>query len=138
MPEETRKLFDVAHPGKSPADAASKPVIVSNRPVMQDPMMLRHDEAIKSLPPHGGGLMPVHDNVVPEEPLLGQKAEPVADTNVMVNEEPQFGKLIEDGAYFVHVKGARSSKLFARIFLLAGALIAMAALGYYTVTFLKK
>src|SRR4051812_22365228 len=34
------KVFDVSKPGKQAASATSRPVIVTNRPIMQDPMML--------------------------------------------------------------------------------------------------
>lgn len=33
------KVFDVAHPGKSKPSATSRPIIVSNRPILQDPMV---------------------------------------------------------------------------------------------------
>lgn len=33
------KIFDISKPGKTNATATSRPLIVSNRPVMQDPMM---------------------------------------------------------------------------------------------------
>jgi hypothetical protein len=33
------KVFDVAHPGKSKPSASSRPIIVTNRPILQDPMM---------------------------------------------------------------------------------------------------
>ena len=34
------KVFDVAKPGKAAADATSKPIIVTNRPLMADPMVV--------------------------------------------------------------------------------------------------
>lgn len=34
------KIFDIARPGKSMPDATSKPIIVTNRPMLQDPMMV--------------------------------------------------------------------------------------------------
>lgn len=36
------RVFDVAKPGKSAATATSKPVIVSNRPILQDPMVIQN------------------------------------------------------------------------------------------------
>src|SRR4051812_25582987 len=33
------KVFDVAHPGKSKPSASSRPIIVTNRPILQDPMV---------------------------------------------------------------------------------------------------
>lgn len=35
----TTKVFDVSKPGKTASQATSRPVIVSNRPIMQDPMV---------------------------------------------------------------------------------------------------
>ena len=44
------RIFDVAKPGTlPPADATSRPVIVTNRPIMQDPMMA--PQAASDLPP---------------------------------------------------------------------------------------
>jgi hypothetical protein len=39
------KVFDVARPGKSSASATSRPVIISNRPILQDPMVSTVDSA---------------------------------------------------------------------------------------------
>lgn len=33
------KLFDVARPGKTPASPSARPLVVSNRPMLKDPMM---------------------------------------------------------------------------------------------------
>ncbi|HXR49612.1 MAG TPA: hypothetical protein VN778_01120, partial [Verrucomicrobiae bacterium] len=35
----SKRIMDVAHPGKSAPSSTSKPVIVTNRPIMKDPMM---------------------------------------------------------------------------------------------------
>jgi hypothetical protein len=35
----TAKVFDVAHPGKSKPSSTSRPIIISNRPLLQDPMV---------------------------------------------------------------------------------------------------
>lgn len=40
LAKNASKAFDVSRPGKSAAVPTSKPVIVGNRPIMQDPMML--------------------------------------------------------------------------------------------------
>ncbi|HSX47527.1 MAG TPA: hypothetical protein VLF63_02015 [Patescibacteria group bacterium] len=37
-------VHDVAHPNTSAADASSKPIIVSNRPIMKDPMVKNNDK----------------------------------------------------------------------------------------------
>lgn len=41
----TKKIVDVAHPGKSAPSATSKPVIVSNRPLIKDPMVNANETA---------------------------------------------------------------------------------------------
>lgn len=38
-PDNTKKVFDISHPGKTTPSATSRPVIVTNRPIMKDPMM---------------------------------------------------------------------------------------------------
>jgi len=45
-PDEGKTIIDVAHPGKSAPAANSKSVILSNRPLLKDPMMV--DEAAPS------------------------------------------------------------------------------------------
>jgi hypothetical protein len=37
------KFFDVARPGKSAPASTTKPVLITNRPVLQDPMMVTHN-----------------------------------------------------------------------------------------------
>ncbi|HSX37106.1 MAG TPA: hypothetical protein VLG13_03270 [Patescibacteria group bacterium] len=37
--DSPKKVFDVARPGKSTPDATARPIIVTNRPILQDPMM---------------------------------------------------------------------------------------------------
>jgi hypothetical protein len=49
------KVFDVAKPAKQvPAAATSRPVIVTNRPIMQDPMMLSNETVAESASRTGG------------------------------------------------------------------------------------
>ena len=40
----SKKVMDVAHPGKSTPAATSKPIIITNRPIMKDPMMAEENE----------------------------------------------------------------------------------------------
>lgn len=46
----TKKAMDVAKPGKVPADASSKPIIVTHRPIVQDPMVKSDTEISDLLP----------------------------------------------------------------------------------------
>ncbi len=43
-PASPRTIIDVSHPGKTAPSGTSKPVIVTNRPILKDPMMVS-DEA---------------------------------------------------------------------------------------------
>lgn len=47
---ETKKTMDVAKPGKSVPDSSSRPVIVSNKPEVQDPMMKSEETAKETKP----------------------------------------------------------------------------------------
>lgn len=45
--KETKKVIDVSHPGDSEPSATAKPVIVTNRPVLKDPMVVVDESAGK-------------------------------------------------------------------------------------------
>lgn len=45
------KIFDIAKPGKSAPASTSKPVIVTNRPILQDPMVVQATAAAPSTTP---------------------------------------------------------------------------------------
>ncbi|HVX24523.1 MAG TPA: hypothetical protein VG992_04255, partial [Candidatus Saccharimonadales bacterium] len=40
-----KKIIDVAHPGTAKPSATAKPIIVTNRPILKDPMMVTTDSA---------------------------------------------------------------------------------------------
>lgn len=44
-------VFDVSKPGKSVPSSSAKPIIVTNRPVLKDPMMIDEDDTTTSAPP---------------------------------------------------------------------------------------
>lgn len=44
-PSPAKHVNDVARPGQSAPSASSRPVIVSNRPILKDPMMVSEDDA---------------------------------------------------------------------------------------------
>jgi hypothetical protein len=50
MPDEPKKVFDVAKPGDSKPDASARPIIVGHGPMVQDPMMAAESKD-KSEPP---------------------------------------------------------------------------------------
>lgn len=43
----TKKVFDVAKPGKTAPDASARPIIVTHRPMVQDPMMSDAEKSSK-------------------------------------------------------------------------------------------
>ena len=47
----TETVFDVAKPGKTAPSSSSKPIIVTNRPVLKDPMVVEDDAAPDSEKP---------------------------------------------------------------------------------------
>lgn len=48
--KNTSKVFDISKPNKQPSSATSRPIIVTNRPVMQDPMMVAGNANAETLP----------------------------------------------------------------------------------------
>ncbi|HVS58146.1 MAG TPA: hypothetical protein VHD60_00190 [Candidatus Saccharimonadales bacterium] len=82
-PDTTKKVFDISHPGKTTPSATSRPVIVTNRPIMKDPMMSE-------------GSAPTDSSEAPkEEQALSHTASKikitplsVADSNDKPTEEP--------------------------------------------------
>lgn len=74
--KEPKKLFDVAHPGRSAATPTSRPVIVTNRQVLKDPMVAdtpsSAPEVPSSAPKLSGSAKKIHirplsDEVTPED-----------------------------------------------------------------------
>lgn len=91
-------VFDIAKPGRSglAASATTKPVIISNRPVMQDPMMVsdatsNDDRATAPVlkPTKKVVIQPLHEGVVPEEPAAPAPTtpEPVVAKSQLVTAE---------------------------------------------------
>lgn len=140
MANSPKKLFDVAHPGKSLADSSSRPVIVSNRPVMQDPMMTNRSMVDKNMTSRSAiDIKPLHENVVPDFDIPNETESPKLPAPVPSNEitaDNQIEKLTEEKAYFVHIKGVKRRKMLRRICLLILGIVIMAVVGYYGVLFL--
>ncbi|HTB48598.1 MAG TPA: hypothetical protein VK712_00785, partial [Verrucomicrobiae bacterium] len=44
----TKRIIDVAHPGKSAPSDTSRPVLISNRPILKDPMVVTEADPEKS------------------------------------------------------------------------------------------
>ena len=86
------KVFDVAKPGKTAADASSRPVIVTNRPVMKDPMVA--DEKPESEAVAGETPQSANDSTAPSsthlklEPLSHDDATPKEETTKVTDEAP--------------------------------------------------
>ncbi len=59
-----RKVIDVTEPGKSEPSASARPIIVTNRPILQqDPMVVTTDETEKDIDnvPAGNAQKPAND-----------------------------------------------------------------------------
>lgn len=129
------KFFDVTHPGRSAADASSRPVIVSNRPIMDDPMMRPSDKAKirehtkEQVEPTGSDLAEKNDLPINQQDVLEGPAN--------LEPDPAVEQLTEEKTYFVHIKGAKKGKLLRHLLFLVG-LGVMAGIGYYAVTYLMQ
>lgn len=74
-------IFDVAKPGTSAPSSSAKPIIVTNRPVLQDPMMVADDNK-----PEAANPTPV---VSPSTKKKIEPLHPAADTALEMKTEPQ-------------------------------------------------
>lgn len=75
-----KQISDVSPPNQTPAAPTSKPVILSNHPVMKDPMVVAEKTAADDAPvttavklPTKITLQPIHANVVPDTPSAFDK-----------------------------------------------------------------
>lgn len=141
--DQKNKFFDVAKPGSTAAHAGSKPVIVGNKPLTTDPMVVeqpkdRYGEHQKAT------LQPISEKL-DEEPETNVEPEPTMPPTPLTKKEAkeeeeqaakELDKLTERQVYFVHIKGARRRRFLSQIILLIGAACASAAIGYYLMTLL--
>ncbi|HET7060030.1 MAG TPA: hypothetical protein VFH99_01785 [Candidatus Saccharimonadales bacterium] len=70
---EKKTINDVDHPGKSTPSATSKPVIVSNRPLLKDPMVVDEDAALPKEGPDPDDKKPPKEEL---EHTAGPKLQP--------------------------------------------------------------
>lgn len=87
------KVFDVAKPGRTAASSTSKPVIITNRPVMQDPMVTapKPDEPTGAPPLKTAGklvIKPLHDDLAVDKPEPA-KANESTDTPISIKVDLQ-------------------------------------------------
>lgn len=83
-PVNAKAIVDVAQPGKSAPVGNSKSVIVSNRPILKDPMMVTNDTAPANDKPAEDPLVKASDNSGPQPlgaPVLEDEKPVVADAN---------------------------------------------------------
>ncbi len=129
---ETKKTMDVAKPGKSAPDASSRPVIVSHRPEVKDPMV-KTDASIEETTPtettvaHGSKVIqplahddePTETTETPEEKEAKEEAAVVdavagqadlgkKNTQAKIDADEQeklevLNKLITEKKYFVPI-----------------------------------
>ncbi|MDB5181576.1 MAG: hypothetical protein JWP13_339 [Candidatus Saccharibacteria bacterium] len=74
-PKPPSKVFDVSKPGKTMAAATGRPVIVSNRPIMQDPMVSAQVTAESDTSGRGSSKVVI-------KPLSGEEEGQTADSEV--------------------------------------------------------
>jgi len=86
--EDDVKLFDVAKPGKSAPSASSKPIIITNRPLLQDPMVVGDGTAAEA--PSGTAAKPSEPKVTikPLSINVTDGTEPKAGATKEVTSEP--------------------------------------------------
>lgn len=81
--KSSKKIIDVSHPGKTAPAGNSKSVIVSNRPIMKDPMVVDQDESPETLPeapltPRKSGeavIQPLSEEEVKTSPKLNKTSD---------------------------------------------------------------
>jgi hypothetical protein len=86
-----KRIIDVQHPDKTPANDTSKPVIVTNRPILQDPMMAEDNSKPQNEQPLAktGGTT-IKPLTAPEVPADKQKADAAKDEpEVDTTEKPE-------------------------------------------------
>lgn len=79
--EEKKSMADVAKPGSTSPDTSSKPVIISNRPMVKDPMV--NEETSDSV------IDNKDENVTADSPSKGRVIKPISDNHDSVKEEAQ-------------------------------------------------
>ena len=145
MADEPKRFFDVAHPGKTAADASSKPVIVSNRPLLRDPMMKdmslpeeplqeSSNTLRKPLQPSASFMddQAQETNDDPQDSDQSQTVDPGSNTEPNVTSglnADTVHSLIESKTYFVHVGTPTRSKKVLLALIPVGLIVA-AAIGY--------
>lgn len=88
--KKTAPIADVEHPGKTAASPTSKPVIVSNRPIIKDPMVVE-DSADKQpeLPARKTSTKPKLQPLTPPSEHEEPQSDTSQDENEVVNEAPE-------------------------------------------------
>lgn len=145
MANEPNKFFDVAHPGNTAATAGSRPVIVGNRPVMQDPMMVNNVESgqpadHKKIDLHPSSSFQADDQTKDASPDVSKHATKQPTQAPLQTDESrqEIEHLIDQKAHFVHIKGAKRKKYVVRFILFLGTLCAMVGVGYYVMTLMQR
>lgn len=97
----TKPISDVEEPGKSAASATSKPVIVTNRPLIKDPMVVEEEQkdavepvATTKKTSTKPKLQPLESSPKPEEETQTNSAEDTADNGP--EKKPTKNKSAED------------------------------------------
>ncbi len=81
-PAGSKRIIDVAHPDKTAPAGNSKSVIVSNRPLLPDPMVVPEDEASATPAPAAGPVRVAPELKVAPKPNEAAEAEAATETPV--------------------------------------------------------
>jgi len=97
---KSNKVFDVAKPGKTAAGASGRPLIVGNRTLMQDPMVVK-DASEKDVLPTAPELDPIDQpsgsppeikqapEIMKPSPINIKPIEPIKDEKVTADKPPE-------------------------------------------------
>lgn len=146
MANEPNKFFDVARPGNTAASAGSRPVIVGNQPVLQDPMMVNNPSDVEKPSDHKKIDLQPSPAFQSEEQAKDGVPTPAEHVTKHNNDAPiqsdeaqqEIEHLIDQKAHFVHIKGAKRKKYVVRFILIIGTLCTIAGVGYYVMTLTRK
>lgn len=83
------KVFDVTRPGKVGPSSTAKPVIVTNRPILRDPMMTGEDGTAPIVPTGGEAILPTANVKIEPTGNLDKKGTEAAPVETETSQEQQ-------------------------------------------------
>lgn len=97
-----RPIFDVSHPSKTKASATSKPVLVSNRTIIKDPMMSTGSEATTEMSSEPARMLdkvtiqPLSAPALPKATITKAVAVDKDSEEALITEEPEHPNAITE------------------------------------------